>query len=169
MAMRFSILLFFIGWFLPGVVFYNLYMGFRFKQHFFIGLCSLIMVFCLLRDVKVFFAATFSTMLMGCFVIFSLFLLMIYRKKYLGFLEYPLLTRIGVISYTIYLIHESIGVLLINKYGKYLGAWSALSPFIIIIMATGFAELSYRFYEKKAGLFLKRIFSKRSDVTANQQ
>jgi len=160
---------FFIGWFMPGVVFYYLYAGFRFKGHIFIAICSLIMPFCLLRDIRVFFADSFGTMLAGCLLMFALFLLMIYRKKYLIFLEYPFLTRIGVISYTIYLIHEDIGVLLINKYGKYLGDWSALSPFIIIIIATGFAELSYRFYEKRASVFLKRLLSKRRAVIANSQ
>jgi len=94
---------------------------------------------------------------------------MIYKKKYLFFLERPILKRIGVISYAIYLIHEDIGVLLINKYGKYLGDWSMLSPFIMIIIVTAFAELSYRFYEKKAASFLKKASNNQGKMSANQQ
>jgi len=58
--------------------------------------------------------------MLGALFMFTLFLLMIYRKKYLLFLEKPFLSWIGVVSYSIYLIHEDIGVLLINKYGKYM-------------------------------------------------
>jgi peptidoglycan/LPS O-acetylase OafA/YrhL len=160
---------FFMGWFLPGVLFYHLYKGFRFNKQVFIGVCSLIVIFCLWRCISLFFANSLYTMLISSIFTLALFLLMIYRKRYLIFLESPFLTRIGVISYTIYLIHEDIGVLLINKYGKYLGDWSFLSPFIITIMAIGFAELSYRFYEKKAAVFLKQLFSKRNSIASSAQ
>jgi peptidoglycan/LPS O-acetylase OafA/YrhL len=66
-------------------------------------------------------------------------------------------------SYSIYLIHEAIGVLLINKYGKYMGIWSPVSPLIVMVLVVGFAGLSYRFYEKKAALFLKRKFAGRGE------
>jgi peptidoglycan/LPS O-acetylase OafA/YrhL len=72
------------------------------------------------------------------------------RRKYLSCLENPVLRRIGIISYSIYLIHEDIGVLLINKYGGALGRFSVLSPFIVMILMTVFAETSYRFYEQRA-------------------
>jgi peptidoglycan/LPS O-acetylase OafA/YrhL len=88
---------------------------------------------------------------------------MIYRKRYLVFLENAFLSRIGVISYSIYLIHEDIGVLLINKYGKYMGSWSPASPFIVMILAVCFAGLSYRFYEKRVALFLKRKFAEKGE------
>ena len=149
---------FYITWFLPGVVFYQLYKGFNIKHNIFPALCTAVMLFCLVRDTRVFFTASFNVTMIACLLMFALFLLMIYQKKYLSFLENAFLARIGVISYTIYLIHEVTGVLLINKYGKYFGEWSAALPFVIIILSIHFAELSYRFYEKKAALLLKRIF-----------
>jgi peptidoglycan/LPS O-acetylase OafA/YrhL len=157
---------FFIVWFLPGVVFYQLYKGFKFKQHIFISGCSVVMVFCLVRDILIFFN---GSLLCAGVLMFAFFLVMIYKKKYLSFLDAPVLNRIGVISYTIYLIHEEIGVLLINKYGKYLGDWSPLAPFIMILIVTCFAELSYRFYEKKAALLLKRLFGNRAAIPPNPE
>ena len=85
---------------------------------------------------------------------FALFLLLIYYEKPLLFLKSRLILRIGVISYSIYLIHEQIGILLINRYQKYLGNWSGLSPFIVIVIVICYGELSYRFYEKMASKIL---------------
>ena len=148
---------FYMIWFLPGVIFYRLYKGFNIRQDIFSGICVLVILFCLVWDTRVFFADFFYVTMIACLLMFSLFFLMIYQKKYLSFLANPLFTRIGVISYTIYLIHEEIGVLLINKYGKYLGNWSALSPFIIIILVICFAELSFRFYEIKVSMLLRGL------------
>ncbi|MDB5144722.1 MAG: hypothetical protein JWQ66_3435 [Mucilaginibacter sp.] len=148
---------FYMIWFLPGVIFYQLYKGFNIRQDIFSSVGVLIVLFCLVWDTRVFFADSFDVTMIACLLMFSLFLMMIYKKKYLSFLTNPLFTRIGVISYTIYLIHEEIGVLLINKCGKYLGSWSALSPFIVMIMVICFAELSFRFYEKKVSLLLRRL------------
>jgi peptidoglycan/LPS O-acetylase OafA/YrhL len=89
-----------------------------------------------------------------------LFVLMIYKRHYLSFLEHPLFMRIGVISYSVYLAHENIGVLLINKYGGYLGRWNPLSALIVIVLIVVLAELSYRFVEKKTARLLKRLLFK---------
>lgn len=91
------------------------------------------------------------------FLMPGLFLLMIYKKKYLFFLDNALFRRIGVISYSVYLIHEVAGVLLIHTYGGLLGKWSPLAPFIMLVFVLLFAELSYRFYEKKISIYLKTI------------
>jgi peptidoglycan/LPS O-acetylase OafA/YrhL len=148
---------FYMIWFLPGVIFYQRYKGFDIKQNVFSAICVLVVLFCMVWDTRVFFADSFYVTMIACLLMFGLFFLMIYQKKYLSYLANPLFVRIGVISYTIYLIHEEIGVLLINKYGKYLGSWSALSPFIIIIIVSCFAELSFRFYERKVSGFLRRL------------
>jgi len=158
---------FHIAWFLQGVIFYQLYKGFKMRQNISVAIWSLIALFCLVRDTRVFFPKAFNEMMIACFVMFALFLLMIYRNKYLSFLKGAFLTRIGVISYSIYLIHEEIGVLLINKYSKYFGNWSGLLPFMVIVIVICFAELSYRFYERRVALALKRIFNKNKEGYIN--
>ena len=89
-----------------------------------------------------------------------LFYCMVYKERVLSFLDKPFLRRVGVLSYSIYLIHEMIGVLLINKIGPYLGKWSPVMPLIVIGLAIGFGELSYRLYEKRVSGFLKKMLFK---------
>lgn len=155
---------FYIRWFLLGSIFYQLYSGFDYKKNIPSVIYMLIVLVCLLRDVRTFSENTFMETIIASMLMIVLFLLMINRNKYLFFLENRFLTRIGMISYTIYLIHEDIGVLLICKYGIYLGRWSILSPFLILILTVGFAELSYWFYEKQASAFIKKTFSRRYNI-----
>ncbi|HTI08974.1 MAG TPA: hypothetical protein VL832_10470, partial [Puia sp.] len=92
--------------------------------------------------------------------------LMIYKRQYLFFLNISLFKRIGVISYSIYLIHEVIGTLLINKYGAYLGRWAPLSLVITMVLIIIFAEGSYRFYEKRTSRWLKKSLFKPPVISA---
>ena len=99
------------------------------------------------------------------FLAIALFGVMIYKQEWLSFLVNPLFTRIGVISYTIYLIHEDLGILLMNKYGGYLGKLSFLAPSVMILLVVLFSELSHRYYEQRAGRWLKRrLFPSKADA-----
>lgn len=153
-------LTFYMSWFVCGVFFYQLYKGLNLLKDRFLLICSVVMLFCLVNETHDFFADSFAKIIIAGLLMSALFLLMIYKEGYLSFLKNAFFIRIGMISYSIYLIHEEIGVLLITRYGKYLGSWSALAPLIVIILAACFAELSYRYYERGAALFLKRIFVK---------
>jgi peptidoglycan/LPS O-acetylase OafA/YrhL len=96
-----------------------------------------------------------------------LFVIFIYKGEYLNFLKANLITRIGMTSYTLYLIHESIGVILINKLGAFTGPGfvTGLIPVIVIFILILFSELVYRFYEVP----LNRYFKKRiNNSTASQ-
>ncbi len=86
-----------------------------------------------------------------------LFGLLIYKKEYLSFLCLPIFKRIGVISYSMYLIHEVIGALLIRHFAKDPG-WVPFIPLLRIGLTILFAELSYRFYERMTSIWLKRLF-----------
>ena len=142
---------YYILWFTLGVIFHYLYKwrnSVTLRPVTILLLAIVLVQFC--RN-KVYEPGMLHLLMAG------LFLIMIYKKKYLFFLDNPLFRRIGVISYTVYLIHEVAGVLLIHKYGSILGRWSPLAPFIMIVLVLGFAELSYRFYEKKTAAVLKTI------------
>ena len=60
----------------------------------------------------------------------SLFLLMIYYPKKISFLNIKVLNSIGISSYFLYLIHENIGVFLINK--NYINFY--LLPFLVPVI-----------------------------------
>jgi peptidoglycan/LPS O-acetylase OafA/YrhL len=146
---------FFILWFLAGIVFYELYKGLSLSFKKPSGLMVVVLFVYIVAELRVFYAGSFYVNLPLFLIMLILFVLMIYRPDHLRWLKTPVIARIGLISYTIYLIHEDIGVLLINKYGGWLGSWSPLAPFIVILLFIGFAELSYRFYERKAGMLIK--------------
>jgi peptidoglycan/LPS O-acetylase OafA/YrhL len=143
---------YFIGFFTIGVIFFYLYKGFTRAR-------SLTGVGIVLVFFFQFYAGVTLQVRIFYIVMTVLFLLMIYRRRYLFFLESRLFSRIGVISYSVYLAHEQIGVLLINKYGGYLGKWSPLSVLLVMLLLIGLSELSYRFVEQKAGRLIKAMLS----------
>ena len=93
------------------------------------------------------------------------FVLLVYRPRSLSWLERPLLMRIGVISYGIYLVHEDLGVLLISRFGGFLGRWSPFSVPLAFGLIALLAELGYRFAEQPVSRFVKRrLWKSGSDV-----
>ena len=144
----------FICFFSLGVVFHYLYKGGTIRL---VSVSSVCIGLLFLVQLYVFDRLSLRLTFIGMII---LFVLMIYKRQYLSILEHPLFMRIGVISYSVYLAHENIGVLLINKYGGYLGRWSPLSVPIVIVLMVVMAELSYRFVEKKTARLLKRVLFK---------
>lgn len=91
------------------------------------------------------------------FCLFSLlFLLFIYRPKYLAFLNNKPLLFIGMVSYPLYLIHENIGVLLINRFADLTGS-SYSEIFIVLVLAIliFFSYLLNRYFEVPCSRFFK--------------
>jgi peptidoglycan/LPS O-acetylase OafA/YrhL len=87
-----------------------------------------------------------------------LFSLFIYLPSFLNLFNHKFITNIGLASYTLYLIHENIGVLLIHKYAMYWGRFDFLFPVFVIILCVTFSLVSYRYIEKPINKFLKRKF-----------
>ena len=140
---------YFLPYFTMGVIFHHLYKKYPISILSFPGFCVAFISLYLLYANETYLAKIIYLL------IIALFLVMIYQRSYLFFLEKPLFRRIGVISYSTYLAHENIGVLLINKYGGWLGKWSSLSVPIVLILVILLAEGSYRFVEEKATIRLK--------------
>ena len=84
----------------------------------------------------------------------ALFFLFIYKESWLSFLNFRLLNIIGLCSYPLYLIHQSIGVMMIGKLAKIFNlhdsSW-VLIPIVILIMIT----ISYFIH-----IYLERRLSK---------
>ena len=147
----------YICFFACGVVFHHLYKG---------GRLTFITIFCSSLILIGQFYNYFTLELRLIFLIMLLlFALMIYKIKWLSLLDNPLLARIGVISYSVYLAHGDIGILLINKYGGYLGRWSPISAILVCAILIFAADLSYRFIERRTARILKRwLFDNSSNL-----
>lgn len=91
--------------------------------------------------------------LAGMLVLFAVFIL--FHNK-LSFLAIKPITSIGIASYSLYLIHEPIGILLINKYAGLFGKLDFLFPFLVILLLIFFSLFSFRYIEKPVGVLLKK-------------
>ena len=151
---------YFILWFLAGTGLYELYKHFHYKRPLLLWfrILAAVVFFWLLAEVLIFYAGVLRVAIPSVLVMILLFLCLIYRPGMLGSLKHRLPARIGLISYSMYLIHENVGVLLIQKYGGWLGPWSPIAVIIMIGLVACFAELSYSYYEKKAGAILKNAY-----------
>jgi peptidoglycan/LPS O-acetylase OafA/YrhL len=96
----------------------------------------------------------------------GLFTLFLYKEEYLSFLKWNFITRVGVISYTLYLIHENLGMILINKFAQLVErpSFYVYIPIVVIAIFVVFAEWSYRYYETPVTKYLKKKLVK-SNVT----
>ena len=151
-------IVYYLPWFVLGSFFHYLFKGYRPMTNKVLDVSVLIMLAFLYADHYKYRGVVMHVLVL---VFFGL---LIYKPKWLGFLDFPLFRRIGIISYTLYLIHEDIGVLLMTKIGPYIG-WNPMLPIVMMALAIGFAELSYRFYEKNVYRWLKRVLFKPAPVT----
>ncbi|MDD2797831.1 MAG: acyltransferase [Bacteroidales bacterium] len=136
----------FINWFLMGVLFYKIYSK-GFSRYVTIGLVGLICVQFLSSHI---WEERVTIVLM----VIAFFALILYEEK-LEFLNMRLFTNIGAASYSLYLIHENIGVVLINRYAASWGEYAYLFPLPVIAVLIGFSMLHFKFIEKPVGKFLR--------------
>lgn len=134
---------YYMPFFMLGILFYQLYQR-QGRGH--LAIVCMLFLFLSIRSPDT------PTICAYAFMI-GLFLLLIYRQSWLRLLDNRLFRRIGVISYTAYLIHENVGVVLIHAYGRTLGAFS---PFIVTALVLVFSECSFRWYEQPLSQLLKR-------------
>jgi len=136
-----------------GVLFYILYKDKQLNQK------SLIWI-----KASVFFFMTYTLYLSPPWdskiiyaVIFSLFLCFIYLPGGLFVFKNNFLVRIGKGSYFLYLIHESIGVLLIYLFAQY---FFPVSFLFILLLIYAFIWISF-FYTEKIDYYISRFLKKR--------
>ena len=146
-----------ILWFLMGGLFYQIYS----KQQTVLTFFALLMAFYLQQhefgDWK----------LKGLLLIMQLmFILFIWRPSLLRPVSRPIFTSVGVASYSLYLIHENIGVYLIHYYGNSFGLPSVLFPIALLGIFIGFSLVLYRFVERPVAGYFKVLMDKRSTTKA---
>jgi len=95
-------------------------------------------------------------------VMIGLFLLFIYKQEYLAVFKWKFFTSIGLVSYSLYLIHENIGVVMINKITDYTGTslFTYLLPLLVSALFFLFSSMLFNVYEKPVDKYLKQFFRK---------
>lgn len=88
---------------------------------------------------------------------FALLLLFIYRPKVINFLGNKIISKVGIASYSIYLIHENIGVLLINKLSYLLKDSNWILGILIFVLMCLFGVYSYKYLEVPFGKKIKSL------------
>ncbi|HMG81714.1 MAG TPA: acyltransferase [Ferruginibacter sp.] len=136
-------------WFLIGVLFFKLY----FREGDKYTIITLFIAAALLLKYSS-YDLTIRSIYLLLFVVFWIF---VYFPGLLRWLNYPFITNIGLASYTLYLIHQEIGLILINKYAASWGRFDFLLPLLIITVFVLLSVASYRFVEKPINKFLKKI------------
>lgn len=144
-----------ILWFLLGNLFYKLYTR---KLDISTLTTLTLILFLILYENKM-----WQLNLITLFFV-SLFLLFIYAPSFLGFMNNKILTSMGIASYSLYLIHENIGVLLIHKYAGLLGRFSGLFPVLVIVVFISFSLLLYKYFEKPIAVYLKRTWTNKTTI-----
>lgn len=139
-------------WFLLGIIINKLYFQKQDKKIWFL----MLFVFALqLFQLKNVYAICFAIFVMLIFLTF------LYFPKYLSFLGNKLFGKVGVASYSIYLIHQNVGVLSINKLSYYFGDFNWLIPILLIVLFSVFGILSYKYLENPLGKKLNILFFKK--------
>ncbi|GAB2826093.1 acyltransferase family protein [Ferruginibacter profundus] len=91
-------------------------------------------------------------------LMFLLFLGFIYYPDKLSFLEKKIIVRIGVASYVLYLVHEHIALLIINRWGHYFYPLSYALPILLVFVMTWLSILYTERIDTHINKFLKKIF-----------
>jgi len=144
----------FIGyliWFLIGIIISKLYENKKDYKY-------------LIYLIFLFFLAYFTSKDQDfkCFTIVSAFIwfLFLYSNNLLKFLGGKFLSKLGRISYSVYLIHKMIGVLIVIKLSPYFGKYNWIIPIILIIFFFLFGVLSFKYLEKPIGKKVNNLFFK---------
>lgn len=139
-------------YFILGVLFFQLYS----KEKRNISVFFLILTICLLLFLKGGLNFYQFMPVHSIFIMVLMFFGFIYYSKQLNFIFLKPFTKIGLASYSLYLIHENIGVLLINKYAFFLGKYDCIFPLLVILLMIGFSLFSFKYIEQPIGAYLKK-------------
>ena len=94
-----------------------------------------------------------------------LFFIFIYKPQWLSFLGTKPLVILGQSSYFLYLIHEAIGVLLINKSGAFFLWGGMFFPLLVMACLIGMS-IAYTFgIEKKLSSWMEKVLNTRKNVS----
>jgi peptidoglycan/LPS O-acetylase OafA/YrhL len=138
-------------WFLAGIILNKLYFGKK-------DIRLLLLLFAIFGYQMALLKAPYAISIMVIFLTTTL--LFLFNQKYLRFLSSKALTVIGVASYSIYLFHQRVAYLVMNRVAVYFGDYNWIIPLILMIIFTFFGIYSYKYLEAPFSKKLKKLFFK---------
>lgn len=123
----------FIQYFIIGMQFYMLY---KLKHQKNKIPFSLLLSFLLFVFLQLYFAIFLTTRITNVCMI-AIFVCFVYFPDHLNFMENDYFRKIGVSSYFLYLIHQAIGLIFIEKFGSFIFPHTFLFPISLIIIFIG--------------------------------
>ncbi|KEY18779.1 acyltransferase family protein [Kaistella antarctica] len=136
------------NWFLLGIILYNLYHKKLLRYYIYFTIVFVLQIILIQNTVQNILFLVF---------IYSLLMLFIYKPNKIRFLGNTFISKLGVVSYSVYLIHGHIGVLVINKFSWILGNYNWIIGVVLIGLFFLFGIFSYKFLEKPISTILKKI------------
>jgi peptidoglycan/LPS O-acetylase OafA/YrhL len=144
----------YVSLFSMGMYFYILYM--RQKLNLFIHITAV----CLIITQLIFLQKPGELPFILSFIM--LFLMFIYRASWLAFLSNRIFVKIGVCSYSIYLFHNNIGVVLIHYFSKLFNSSALYLTVLPTVFIIGGTCLSVEIFVRKvSNPFLNKTFIKK--------
>jgi peptidoglycan/LPS O-acetylase OafA/YrhL len=141
----------FSAWFLLGIILYRLYFTKSKKYLYFFTRTFLIQLIMMgISAESILFAVS----------VYSLLLLFVFKPKYISFLGNPFFARLGLVSYSIYLIHQHVGVVLISLFSPYFSTFNCFIGLLCILLSSLFALYSYQYLEQPLSKALKKLLFK---------
>ena len=138
----------YLPWFCAGVAFFYLYQDRKNMLASLLAIETLAMV--VVRAVKMDAASEIPFDL----AFYALFFLFVFRRKWVRAFEWKPLALVGEASYSLYLLHQYVGVTLIALVGSVVGAapnhWSAFSVPLVAAVMILFSLSVYRHWEVPA-------------------
>lgn len=133
-------------WFLIGIYFNRLY----FTKNKMYLLISVVLFGVLTMSNLKLYAIAFNVF------IFIMFMLFFYKSEWISFLGSRLFSKCGIASYTVYLLHQNIGVLIIYRCSPYLGKYNFIIGLILIPVFFLLGHWIYKYFEKPIGERMNR-------------
>lgn len=139
-------------WFMIGIFLYKLYNNPSSKKYiYYIILCGILQAGLQKFDVVFTILTAFTV---------TIYLIFVYKSHLLIYLTNPFIGRLGVTSYSVYLIHYHIGAGCILMYNNYFAKESYLLLFLLVIIFFVFGLFSYKYLERPLSNQLKKILFK---------
>lgn len=136
-------------WFLLGIYLYKLYHNKNEKKY--IYYIILIFIINIIKE-----KITIDSVLFAILT-FIFLMIFVYRNSWLDFMCKPILCKIGVASYAMYLIHYHLGVVAIQAMNEKWGS-SYVYPIVVVFIVIIFGMLCYNYLEKNLIQVYKKIF-----------